>query len=363
MFTTAGHARRGGPRGGRRRPASGCGCARCRARSRRNSVRSSTSAADVVGAAPSTGWRGASGSWRMPQLVELGDVRARRRHADHLVAGGGERPQLRAEQQREAHVGGGDVDEARRARLTSSAPGVAPPVQRRGAASSSKRHAAGDLAPEPAHAVARLDRRAGEPVRIGAAVAVRPGAGERGGAEAGAHRARRPRATARRAFGYAKCAASTPRWSSISVDRAVELVVDLGAGRAGRAARGVWVCEPTVDQAGRHARRASAAHDTGGAPSGKRALLLDERGREVERRRDAGGARGRAPRVGEVGGAVVEGDDDRVAGPAGSGAASASSARVEGDDPAARRRATAICSSKRSAGRSTSSPEPPPTRW
>ena len=38
---------------------------------------------------------------------------------------------------------------------------------------------AGELAPEPHHAVAPLDRRAGDPVRVGAPVAVRPGAGQR----------------------------------------------------------------------------------------------------------------------------------------------------------------------------------------
>ena len=66
--------------------------------------------------------------------------------------------------------------------------------------------AAGDLVAEPAHAVAHLDRGAGEPVRVGGAVPVRPGAGER--RRVGTARAprRRPPAIPSTAFGYAKCA-------------------------------------------------------------------------------------------------------------------------------------------------------------
>ena len=44
---------------------------------------------------------------------EVGHVGSGGRHADHLVAGGVERSQLRPEQPVEAHVGGGDVDDAR----------------------------------------------------------------------------------------------------------------------------------------------------------------------------------------------------------------------------------------------------------
>jgi hypothetical protein len=44
---------------------------------------------------------------------ELLDVRARGRRADHLVAGGGERPELWPQQQRQADVGARDVDDPR----------------------------------------------------------------------------------------------------------------------------------------------------------------------------------------------------------------------------------------------------------
>ena len=61
--------------------------------------------------------------------AQVVDVRSQRRHADHLVAGVGERPELRPEQPVEAHVGGGDVDDPRRG--TGGPPAHSGPASRR----------------------------------------------------------------------------------------------------------------------------------------------------------------------------------------------------------------------------------------
>ena len=145
------------------------------------------------------------------------------------------------------------------------------------------------------------------------------------------------------------------------VVRPVELVGDAAVGAAGRAARGC-ACGSRRSPGRWPPCRCTAAHDIGGTPYGNSRLLVEERGREVDRRRDPVAHEDRDRGVGEVGRAVVEGDDDRVR--AGRLAA--------GRAWRARRRASttrccaashAICSSKRSTGRSSSSPEPRPTQW
>ena len=129
-------------------------------------------------------------------------------------------------------------------------------------------------------------------------------------------------------------------------DRRVELVGRPASSGSRSSSAWVWVCEPTVTRPVASVSR-SAAHDIGGAPYGNGALLLEERGREVHRRRDAVAHEDRHRDVGEVGRAVVEGDDDRVVrrrlGRA-RAAASASSSVVT--RPAAA--SSAICASKRS---------------
>ena len=98
----------------------------------------------------------------------------------------------------------------------------------------------------------------------------------------------------------------------------------------------------------------SAAHDVGGAPHGNGSSLVDELRRDVERGRQPMSLEGRHGVVGEVGGPVVERDDDRtslvvgrvdpliasvhrVGGPPGRGARGQFGGRVvEGDHPVVR---------------------------
>ena len=49
--------------------------------------------------------------WRMPARVELGHEGTGRGDSDDVVAGGGERGELRPEQQGQGHVRRRDVDE------------------------------------------------------------------------------------------------------------------------------------------------------------------------------------------------------------------------------------------------------------
>ena len=60
-----------------------------------------------------SGSRVCSGTWRMPLRSSSAENVPGRRHPDHLVARVRERLELRSEEQRQADVGRGDVDEAR----------------------------------------------------------------------------------------------------------------------------------------------------------------------------------------------------------------------------------------------------------
>ena len=103
---------------------------------------------------------------------EVGDVRSGGRHADHLVAGVGEGPQLRPEQPVEAHVGGGEVDDQSgdaRVACGGQAGGhsVGAPVPDAGRERSElafEAQAAVGLRGEVVEAVAALDRGAPQPV-------------------------------------------------------------------------------------------------------------------------------------------------------------------------------------------------------
>ena len=132
---------------------------------------------------------------------------------------------------------------------------------------------------------------------------------------------------------------------------------------AGIRSSSAWVCvwDPTVTSPVAMVSRI-AAHDTGGAPYGNgRCSSMNAVARYIvtgilvafeDRERD----------VGEVGRTVVERDDDRILGrraPA-QRAAPAHRSSVVTRPPAA---SSAICSSKRASGRSSSSPDPAPTRW
>ena len=125
---------------------------------------------------------------------------------------------------------------------------------------------------------------------------------------------RKRRRTARSATREAAAPSGTrsrgrPRRRSLDqLVRAVELVVEIARDRAGRAARGCG-CASRRRRARSTPTSRTPAHDSGWPSFGNGLPLLDERGREVERRRDLVLHEDRQGHVGEVGGAVVEGDD------------------------------------------------------
>ena len=134
--------------------------------------------------------------------LERLDVRTRRRHADHLVARGRERLELRTEQQLEADVGGGHVHDERPGAASRGRLRVAHAVQRRGAtclrapcrpASLRSKYCMPSLT-----WIGERARRYGSAARtVAVAVRIHARAGERGRAEPIAHQARRVRASRR----------------------------------------------------------------------------------------------------------------------------------------------------------------------
>ena len=214
-------------------------------RSSRNSRRELGERARVLDAARSTrvAWR--SGDVPDRRGVRGGDVRARRRHADHLVAGGARTLELRPEQQLEADVGRGDVDDDRAACRRHV---VAAAYRRRFESPAQRR----PRAPCPPAAL-RPNHRWPSLIWIGerarrygsvAPVRVRPGPGERGRTEPGPHRPLGGGRSGTR-LRVGEVERRPAELLADQLDRAVELVVDRVRRRAGRAARGVWVCEPT----------------------------------------------------------------------------------------------------------------------
>jgi hypothetical protein len=139
-------------------------------------------------------------------LFERGHERSGRGDADHVVARGGERLELVAEQPVEGDVSGRHMDHPRSRcahsdllMRTSSRRGsrISRPIQC-APERVLERHAAGQLPLEELHAVADLDRRSRQALGIGAprarrAVRVHPRSRERGGTEPVTHKLRGPR--------------------------------------------------------------------------------------------------------------------------------------------------------------------------
>ena len=219
-----------------------------------------------AGANDRVAWR--SGTWRMPRASSASTYGPGRRDADDLEARGGERLELRAEQQLEADVGRGHVRDAAAGPRVTCRPSRSEPGSR-APERVLERHPARELPLEELHPVADLDRRAGEPVRIGArrqrvrraCRRARPSGSDRARAASTSRRA------GARAFGYAKSSAAGPSCARRS---------GRSSGRARRrrrpaamrsSSRCVWVCEPTSTSPVAHASR-SADHESGRPPPG-----------------------------------------------------------------------------------------------
>ena len=126
--------------------------------------------------------------------------------------------------------------------------------------------------------------------------------------------------------------------------------------------RCVCVCEPTSTRPVAHASRKRRPRDRRGRRRGTRRAAFDEVGREVERRRDAVPHEDRQRDVDEVGGAVVEGDDDRRfwRGSSAGGRGQLARARLPSDEHASAPRPPPSARRSGRGSRSISSADPPP---
>ena len=230
----------------------------------------------------------------------------------------------------------------------------------------------GQLPLEELHAVADLDRRPREKLRIGStrrllrAVRVHARSGERRGAEALAHQLRDLGSTGHR-LGIREVERGPAEALADQAGGPVELLGRLGRGDPIEQPVAVRV-RADVDEPGR-AGVAQRRPRHRPPAVGKVDTVFDERRRGVERGAHAVPHEDRQRDVDEVGGAVVERDDHRPASSPQSpstgrsaGASSRSSA-APSDNARFDAATAAICSSNRPGSRSISSDDPPPTRW